>query len=134
MVQASMTVPPQPFGTVATCQGIMLGASSPPTILFPPMKEGIEAVMIEVHDDIDLDVSYVSLVIIYLPQLPEGGGGDGDGGLGLGLGGAGVGAAVVVGALGSKHAQTEHNWVLTLSPQQSPPSHPQASLLLSSSQ
>ena len=104
----------------------MLGASSPPTILFPPMKEGIEAVMIEVHDDIDLDVSYVSLVIIYLPQLPEGGGGDGDGdgdgGLGLGLGGAGVGAAVVVVALGSKHAQTEQYWVLTLSPQQSPPS------------
>lgn len=102
MVQASMTVPPQPFGTVATCQGIMLGASSPPTILFPPMKEGMEA------------------------QLPEGGGGDGDGdgdgGLGLGLGGAGVGAAVVVVALGSKHAQTEQYWVLTLSPQQSPPS------------
>ena len=124
MVQASMTVPPQPFGTVATCQGIMLGASSPPTILFPPMKEGIEAVMEKVHEDIDLVVSDVSLVIIYLPQLPEGGGGDGDGdgGLGLGLGGAGVGAAVVVVALGSKHAQTEQYWVLTLSPQQSPPS------------
>ena len=119
MVQASMTVPPQPFGTVATCQGIMLGASSPPTILFPPMKEGIEAVMEEVRDDPALGKR---LIDNYLPQLPEGGGGDGDGGLGLGLGGAGVGAAVVVVALGSKHAQTVQYWVLTLSPQQSPPS------------
>ena len=66
MVQASMTVPPQPFGTVATCHGIMLGACSPPTILLPPMKEGIVAEMKEVHDNQDLDILFIcDLLITY---------------------------------------------------------------------
>merc|ERR1719367_1357066 len=59
--------------------------------------------------------------------------------------GGGEGAAVVVGeggggavvgppVLGSKHSQAEQYCVLTLSPQQSPPSQPHSSLLFSSSQ
>ena len=45
-VQASKTVPPQNWKfplRSATCHGIMLGATSPPTILSPPMKDGMSA-------------------------------------------------------------------------------------------
>ena len=34
---------------------------------------------------------------------------------------------------GSRHSQAEHDWVFTLSPQQSPPSHSHPQLLFSSS-
>ena len=74
---------------------------------------------------------------LYIQHSPEGGdgdGGDGDGGDGEG----GEGAAVVVVSssppFGSKHSHAEQYWVLTLSPQQSPPSQPHPSLLFSSSQ
>ena len=79
---------------------------------------------------------------LYIQHSPEGGdgdGGDGDGGEGDGGDGeGGEGAAVVVVSssppFGSKHSHAEQYCVLTLSPQQSPPSQPHPSLLFSSSQ
>ena len=86
---------------------------------------------------------YGGCKIKYSPQSPVGGGVDGEGGE-VGEGGAGVGAGegsgvgAEVGAdpppFGSKQSQAVQYCVLTLSPQQSPPSQPHSSLLLSSSQ
>jgi len=110
MVQLSRMVPPQNWNDPdisATCHGIMLGAASPPTILLAAcIKLGISA------------------------QPPAGG-------VGAAVvvpGGGGAGVVVGPPALGSKHSQAEQYCVLTLSPQQSPPSQPHSALLFSSSQ
>jgi len=85
----------------------MLGAASPPTILSAfCIKLGISA------------------------QPPAGGGE----GAAVVVGEGGGGAVVGPPALGSKHSQAEQYCVLTLSPQQSPPSQPHSALLFSSSQ
>ena len=74
--------------------------------------------------------------MLYIPQPPAGG----DGAAVVVPGGDGaavvVSGSLVVGPppLGSKHSQAEQYCVLTLSPQQSPPSQPHSALLFSSSQ
>ena len=80
--------------------------------------------------EFDTIISIFVITLRYIPQPPAGGGE----GAAVVVGEGGGGAVVGPPALGSKHSQAEQYCVLTLSPQQSPPSQPHSSLLFSSSQ